>query len=106
MVFTKTKIKIKKIYYILLIVPILSLLLLWTNDWHHLFYKTYSVYLNDTLSGPYMAVHTIYSYGLLLFAILNLIKFSIKNAGFFSKQSLLLIARNYNSSYNKCFRDF
>ncbi len=91
MVFTKTKIKLKRIYAILLFVPILSLLLLWTNDFHHLFYRTYSVYLNDTVSGPYMAVHTLYSYGLLLFALLNLIKFSIKNAGFFSRQSLLII---------------
>jgi len=39
-----------------------------------------------------MIVHTLYSYGLLILSILNLIKFSIKNAGFFSQQSLLLIA--------------
>lgn len=38
-----------------------------------------------------MVVHSLYSYALLLFAILNLIKFSVKNAGFFSKQSLLII---------------
>ena len=92
MVFTKTKIKIKRIYTFFIIIPILSLIILWTNDYHHLFYQTYSVYLNETVSGPYMIVHTLYSYGLLILSILNLIKFSIKNAGFFSQQSLLLIA--------------
>lgn len=90
-VFTKTKIKLKRIYIFLVIIPIISLILLWTNDFHHLFYKTYSVYLNDTVSGPYMIIHSLYSYGLLILSILNLIKFSVKNAGFFSKQSLLLI---------------
>lgn len=38
-----------------------------------------------------MIVHSLYSYGLLLLGVFNLIKFSIKNAGFFSKQSLLII---------------
>ena len=84
----------------------LSLIMLWTNDLHHLFYKTYSVYLHDTVSGPYMTVHTLYSYGLLLFSILNLIKFSVKNAGFFSKQSLLIMTRNSCTSTCKCFRNF
>lgn len=92
MVFTKTKIKLKRVYAFFIIIPILSLIILWTNDYHHLFYQTYSVYLNETISGPYMIVHTLYSYGLLILSILNLIKFSIKNAGFFSQQSLLLIA--------------
>ena len=91
-VFTKTKIKLKGIYAFLVIIPILSLIILWTNDYHHLFYKTYSIYLNDTVSGPYTVIHSLYSYGLLILSILNLIKFSIKNAGFFSQQSLLLIA--------------
>ncbi len=91
-VFTKTKIKLKRIYIFFIIIPLLSLIILWTNDYHHLFYKTYSVYLNDTISGPYMVIHSLYSYGLLILSILNLIKFSVKNAGFFSQQSLLLIA--------------
>ena len=76
-VFTKTKIKLKRIYIFLVIIPIISLILLWTNDFHHLFYKTYSVYLNDTVSGPYMIIHSLYSYGLLILSILNLIKLDL-----------------------------
>ena len=37
--FTRTKIKFKKRYYLVFIIPILSLILLWTNNYHHLFYN-------------------------------------------------------------------
>lgn len=91
LIFTKTKIEFKKHYLLLFIVPILSMLLLWTNDFHHLFYETYSVNLSETVYGPYMTVHLLYSYILLACGIIYLIHFSIKNAGFFSKQSIFII---------------
>ena len=91
LVFSKTKLEFKKQYLLLFIVPIVSLVILWTNDFHHLFYKEYSIYLNETTYGPYMTIHSIYSYLLLLISLINLIKYAIKNAGFFSKQSLLII---------------
>lgn len=90
-VFSKTKIKFKKSYLLLFVVPILSLLILWTNDYHHLFYIKHSINLNETQYGPYLFIHSVYSYLLLLIALIRLIKYSIKNAGFFSKQSLLII---------------
>ena len=91
LVFAKTRIEFKKTYLLLLIVPIISLIVLWTNDFHHLFYEKYSVNLNDTIYGPYMTVHSIYSYTLLLVGLVYLISYSIKNAGFFSRQSILII---------------
>lgn len=91
LVFAKTKIKFKKKYLLLFIIPIISLLILWTNDYHHLFYKQYSVNISETIYGPYMAIHNIYSYVLLAVGLIYMLKFSIKNAGFFSKQSLLIV---------------
>ena len=91
LIFAKTKIKIKKSYFLILIIPIISLLILWTNDFHHLFYKHYSVNLNETVYGPYMTIHSIYSYVIIFFGLMYLLIFSIKNAGFFSKQSILII---------------
>ena len=90
-VFANTKItfKVKDLY--LFIIPIASLLILWTNDYHHLFYVAYSTKLNETISGPYMNIHIIYTYLLFFLGIINLLKYSIKNAGFFSKQSLLIV---------------
>lgn len=91
LIFAKTKITLKKRYLLFFIVPILSLIVLWTNDYHHLFYKHYSININEGVPGSYMIVHNIYSYSLLLLGVFQMIKATSKNSGFFSKQSLLLI---------------
>lgn len=90
LIFTNTKISFKKSYLLLFVIPILSLLVLWTNDYHHLFYIQYSSSFTDTIYGPYFYVHSIYTYLLLIVGIGRLLIFSIRNAGFFSKQSLLI----------------
>ena len=90
--YAKTKIKFTKKYLLLFIIPIISLLVLWTNDLHHLFYVKYSVINNETVFGPYFPIHSIYTYVVLIAGIIILINASIRNSGFFSKQSLLLIA--------------
>lgn len=90
LIFTNTKITFKKSYLLLLVIPILSLVVLWTNDLHHLFYIQYSSSFTDTIYGPYFYVHSVYTYLLLIIGIGRLLIFSISNAGFFSKQSLLI----------------
>ena len=90
LIFTNTKISFKKSYLLLFVIPILSLLVLWTNDYHHLFYIQYSSSFTDTIYGPYFYVHSVYTYLLLIIGIGRLLIFSIRNAGFFSKQSLLI----------------
>ena len=47
LVFANTKLKLKKRHLLLFVVPIISLLVLWTNDLHHLFYVTYSINLKE-----------------------------------------------------------
>ena len=89
-IFTHTKITFKRADLLLFVVPILSLILLWTNDYHHLFYKHYSVSMEYSEFGLYMIVHSIYSYALVFIACFMLIKYSIQNSGFFSKQSILI----------------
>ena len=90
-IFVNTKIKFKKRYLLLFIIPIISLIVLWTNDLHHLFYISYSVNLSECIYGPYMAIHNIYSYLMLFIGLFYLLKYAIKNSGFFSKQSLLIL---------------
>ncbi len=91
LVFANTKIKFKNSYLLLFIIPTLSLILLWTNNLHHLFFVKYSIYMKDGIFGPFAYVHTFYSYLMLFIAIFYFIKYSIKNSGFFSKQSLLIL---------------
>ena len=89
-IFTHTKITFKRADLLLFVVPILSLIILWTNNYHHLFYKYYSISMEYSEFGSYMMVHSIYSYALVFIACFMLIKYSIQNSGFFSKQSILI----------------
>lgn len=91
LIFTKTKIYFKKWYILLFIIPVLSLLVLWTNPIHHLFYEYYSANINECIYGPYITIHHVYTYALLFVGAFYLAKFSIKNSGFFSKQSILIV---------------
>lgn len=90
-IFANTKIVFKKRYLLTFIVPILSLIVLWTNDFHHLFYIEYSTNFKDTIFGPYFYIHTVYSYACIFIGLSYLFIYSIKNSGFFSKQSLLIL---------------
>ena len=91
LVFANTKIKFKDAHLLLFIVPVISLCVLWTNNVHHLFYEIYSTNLEETVTGPYTIVHLIYKYGLFALALSIFLRYSIKNAGFFSRQSILIL---------------
>ena len=90
-IFRDTKIRFKKRYLLLFVIPFLTLAVLYTNQYHHLFYKIYSSNLNEMVYGPYFYVHSIYTYGLLLVSIGIMINASLKNSGAFSKQTMLII---------------
>ena len=90
-IFRNTKIRFKRKYLLLFIIPFLTLTVLYTNQYHHLFYKVYSSNLNEMVYGPYFYVHSIYTYGLLLVSIGIMINSSLKNSGSFSKQTILII---------------
>ncbi len=89
-VFINTKLTLTLKHRILFIIPIISLIILWTNNLHHLFYEYYSINLEQVKFGPYFILHTLYSYSCIVIAIIRLILYSVKNSGFFSKQSLLI----------------
>lgn len=89
--FANSTLVFKRWHILLFIIPILSLLVLWTNDYHHLFYEHYSVNLNETVIGPYAPVYLIYTYAMLAVGLINLLRYSIKNSGFFSRQSILFL---------------
>lgn len=91
LIHSKSKISFNKKYLLLFIVPIISLLVLWTNDLHHLFYTNYSVDFEQNVYGPYITIHTLYSYGLLAIGVFFLLKSTIKSSGIMSKQSLLIV---------------
>ena len=87
--FANTKTNIKKHLY-LFIIPTLSLLLLWSNNLHHLFYRNYSTNFSENIYGSYFYIHYYYTTLLYIISLFILVRYSIKNSGFFSKQAILM----------------
>jgi len=83
----RKKINTKYLY----IVPIISLLVLWTSDWHNLFYINYSTNIEEVVNGPYLYIHMVYTYGLLIIDFINILITSIKKSGFLSAQTGLIL---------------
>ncbi|MBR1539728.1 MAG: GHKL domain-containing protein [Clostridia bacterium] len=90
-IFVHTKIKFKRRYLLLFIVPLLSLFALWTNEECHLFFKYYDINLNDCKFGPMFIVNEIYSYILYFLSIIELLRFFKKNSGLFAQQLNLFL---------------
>lgn len=89
-IFVQTRIRFSWKHALLFVVPAVSLIVLFTNPYHHFFYKTFSLIPSEQDFGFYFAIHTTYSYlcvGIGLFYFLN---FSVRNFGFFSRQALLI----------------
>lgn len=89
-IFAKTRITFSAAHLLLLVIPVLSIILALTNDYHHLFIVKYSLISTEFVYGPFYFIHEIYSYTLIVIGLLHLIYFSVKNSGFFSRQSILI----------------
>lgn len=90
-IFLKKHIEFKKWYILLFVIPCITMIVLWTNDFHHLFYEYYSLNNTDTLFGVYFPIHSLYTYGLFAIDIAILLKTSVKVSSIFSKQSILIM---------------
>ncbi len=90
-IFAKTKIKLKFSYILFLVIPLTTVLLTFTNEYHHLVFQHYSINMNEVVIGNYYNINSLYGYVLYGIGLFYFIKYSIKNSGFFSKQSLLII---------------
>lgn len=90
LIFARTKIKFTWKHALLLVVPAISIAVLFTNQNHHLFYTVFSLIPSKQVFGIYFTIHTIYSYLCIGIGLAYLLIFSIKNYGVFSKQSSLI----------------
>ena len=81
-VFDKTKINYKR-YLFLFIPPVVSFIMIITNERHHLFFQTFSVYNTETVVCNYFIIHSIFMYGYMIVCLFNFLYSSIKNSGFF-----------------------
>ncbi|MDP4146341.1 MAG: histidine kinase N-terminal 7TM domain-containing protein [Bacillota bacterium] len=82
---------------LLYIIPILTLIMNYTNDFHHLFYK--KLYMNyngifpivEVIKGPLYWVNIVYTYALMLIGLIIFIVAYFKSTSILRKQLLFLI---------------
>jgi len=90
-IYAKTHISFSWKYGLLFAFPLLSIFVVFTNDYHQLFIVRYSFISTEFVYGPYYLFHEIYSYSAILIGMFYLLYFTIKNSGFFSRQSFLVL---------------
>jgi len=82
---------VSKPYLLLCIVPLVTQVMAWTNDYHHLFYLEYGKVGEPNIFGAYFYFHAVYSYICLTIGFIYMCYVAIKNRGLFSTQALLII---------------
>ncbi|UCS91905.1 PAS domain S-box protein [Echinicola marina] len=79
------------------IFPILTLLMVWTNDYHHLHYQSAAIkevnglYGLVTAKGPWYIIHTTYFYCWMIFGMFLLLYQYKKSEGIYRKQTVIII---------------
>lgn len=88
-------------FLVLTILPLITLIMVWTNDIHHLMWK--EIWLDTTLSFPVDAVthglwfwiFAVYSYSLILAGVICLIISFQRSSGMYRKQSGILLLATF-----------
>ena len=76
---------------IFLVIPLISIIVVFTNPLHHLFFVNFSLYSSEAVYGVYYYFHSIYSYACIAIGIFLMYNASWRNSGFFSMQSMFVI---------------
>ncbi len=92
LIFSQTRIKFSLKYALLLVAPLISLAVLFTNSHHNFFYTTFSLIPSEQNFGPFYTFHTVYSYLCIGVGLYYFLNFAVKSYGFFSKQALLIFS--------------
>lgn len=79
---------LSKLCALLFVVPVITMIVIFTNDAHHLFYLSYSLD-EGYVQGPYFIVYAIYSYTCLFIGMVLLFYTAVKTSGMLSLQAVL-----------------
>lgn len=95
--YTGSRFKSKYVYVLILIIPVLTLIVHYTNDLHHLFYKkiefVYGRYFTMVYlwKGPWYWVHIVNSYFTIAACIVKLFMKYLKEGNLYRKQIVILV---------------
>ncbi|MFZ1753480.1 MAG: histidine kinase N-terminal 7TM domain-containing protein [Caldilineaceae bacterium] len=76
--------------------PLLLLIAVWTNPWHHLFWPAVSIFEASGAqfalfaSGPFLWINAAYAYTLTALGTWHILQFAIRDSKLFRRQTLLL----------------
>ena len=81
----------RPVHAVFLVIPILSIIMVFTDPLHHLFFVNFSLHSSEAVYGPYYYFHSVYSYGCIFAAVILMIIASVRNSGLFSRLSLFVV---------------
>ena len=94
--FTQGYEKMQKWMLALFVLPLITILVSWTNPLHHLYYQEFSVVRSQVVFGPYIYVSGLCNYAYLVAAIVCMVLFALKNTwALYWKQSILFILSGF-----------
>ena len=67
-----------KRYWLMFIIPVITTIMVYTNKYHHLYYKVFSLVNTTVKFGPYFVVHSIYTFSCVTLAVFLIIRFAFK----------------------------
>lgn len=70
--------KMPKRFFLVFAVPLLTIILVSTNQYHHLYYKVFSLENTTVRFGAYFWVHSIYTYSCVALAVTLMIAFALQ----------------------------
>lgn len=59
-------------------IPLLTAVIVWTNPFHHLFYKTFALKNSEVEFGPYFPVYSLYTFACVLISVILIVRFALK----------------------------
>ena len=88
-VYTRNLVYMERKMLLLFVVPLISIAMVWTNPWHHLFYTNFSILASEVRFGPYMYVNAVYSYGCMMAGAILMIRSTRTNSSSYRGQAIL-----------------
>jgi diguanylate cyclase (GGDEF)-like protein/PAS domain S-box-containing protein len=84
----------ERVYVLLMVIPVLTIFLLWTDPWHHLFFGDYPLMGRGSIynGGPWFYVNLVYLYGLLMVGSILLIRAHVHSSQFYQRQTRIMLA--------------
>ena len=74
------------------IVPVITVVMAWTNPFHHLYYEVFSTIRSEIQFGPYIIVSGVFNYITLITALVLVVRLGVKkNSTLYWKQCIMLL---------------